>query len=334
MPFPIISPLPACASLLNPTLLTDVQQSRLHAICSLCCWCNHDNLPSDVTIGNHKPPYSTHKIRKKICGLLEPGRWDATKAFDLQMVGLVQNVAWINMPAAVYSSEHILRQLFYVENVWILISGLNSLDRGRFCSDFKSIIFKFIIQNYDLGTHCEIDLVWMPQNLTYGYSTLVQVMAWSRQASSHYLSQYWPRCMSPSTITRPEWVEQLHDLRDIFFPATCDSGGTEPACAASGWRGLRRLVRSHQVKKKWDHHHHHHRHRYNHHHHHYHHHHPMFFRATPLTLGQFYDCPSVSEETLKNMGKLITSVSSRLPYNHNKTKHNKTVCIFHSICCY
>ena len=38
-------------------------------------------------------------------------------------------------------------------------------------------------------------------------STLVQVMAWCRQATSHYLSQYWPRSLSPYGITKPPWVK-------------------------------------------------------------------------------------------------------------------------------
>ena len=37
-------------------------------------------------------------------------------------------------------------------------------------------------------------------------STLVQVMAWCRQAASHYLSQCWPRSQSPYGVTRPQWV--------------------------------------------------------------------------------------------------------------------------------
>ena len=47
----------------------------------------------------------------------------------------------------------------------------------------------------------------MPQNLICEKSTLVQVMAWCRQASSHYLSQCWPRSMSPCGVTRPQWVK-------------------------------------------------------------------------------------------------------------------------------
>ena len=46
-------------------------------------------------------------------------------------------------------------------------------------------------------------------------STLVQVMAWCRQTTSHYLSQCWPSSMSPYGVTRPEWVnngESHHDL--------------------------------------------------------------------------------------------------------------------------
>ena len=56
------------------------------------------------------------------------------------------------------------------------------------------------------GISYEIALRWMPLDLTDDKSTLVQVMAWCRQATSHYLSQCWPRSMSPNGITRPQWV--------------------------------------------------------------------------------------------------------------------------------
>ena len=46
----------------------------------------------------------------------------------------------------------------------------------------------------------------MPQDLTDDKSIVVQVMAWCRQAASHYLSQCWPRSMSPTGIIRPQWV--------------------------------------------------------------------------------------------------------------------------------
>ena len=46
----------------------------------------------------------------------------------------------------------------------------------------------------------------MSLDFTDDQSTLVQVMAWCRQASNHYLSQCWPRSMSPYGITKPQWV--------------------------------------------------------------------------------------------------------------------------------
>ena len=47
----------------------------------------------------------------------------------------------------------------------------------------------------------------MPQHLTDHKSTLVQVMAWCHQATSHYLSQCWSRSLSPYDVTGPQWVK-------------------------------------------------------------------------------------------------------------------------------
>ena len=57
------------------------------------------------------------------------------------------------------------------------------------------------------GIFCEPALRWMSLDLTDDKSTLVQVMAWCRQATSHYLSQCWPRSLSPYGVTRPQWVK-------------------------------------------------------------------------------------------------------------------------------
>ena len=58
------------------------------------------------------------------------------------------------------------------------------------------------------GISNEIALRWMPLDLTDDKSLLVQVMAWCRQATSHYLSQCWPRSLSLYGITRPQWVKK------------------------------------------------------------------------------------------------------------------------------
>ena len=54
-------------------------------------------------------------------------------------------------------------------------------------------------------------------------STLIQVMAWCRQAASHYLNQCWLSSMSPYIFTRVQWVNTLrprkngrHFTDDIF----------------------------------------------------------------------------------------------------------------------
>ena len=46
----------------------------------------------------------------------------------------------------------------------------------------------------------------MPLDFTDDKSALVQVMAWCHQATSHYLSQCWPRFLLPYGVTRPRWV--------------------------------------------------------------------------------------------------------------------------------
>ena len=62
---------------------------------------------------------------------------------------------------------------------------------------FQLVIFKLILQIDDCGIYCDIALSWMSLNLTDNKSTLVQVMAWCHQATSHYLCKCWPKSMSP-----------------------------------------------------------------------------------------------------------------------------------------
>ena len=85
-------------------------------------------------------------------------------------------------------------------------SHINSLVPGRCGCNLKLVIFKLTSRVYILNISCEIALRWMPQDLTGDKSTLVQVMAWCRQATSHYLGQCWPRSISPYGVARPQWV--------------------------------------------------------------------------------------------------------------------------------
>ena len=84
-----------------------------------------------------------------------------------------------------------------------LFRYLNSLAPWRSGCDSKNGIFNLvsligIFRSYDNA------LRWMPQDLNDDKSTLVQVMAWCHQATSHYLSQCWLSSLSPYGVTRPQ----------------------------------------------------------------------------------------------------------------------------------
>ena len=62
------------------------------------------------------------------------------------------------------------------------------------------------------GISCELALRWMSLDLTDDKSTLVQVMAWYRQATSRYLSKCWVRFLSPYGVNRSHWVKRLKPI--------------------------------------------------------------------------------------------------------------------------
>ena len=60
---------------------------------------------------------------------------------------------------------------------------------------------------------------------------------------------------------------------------------------------------------------------------------PISIRLTSLALWQSDDCPNASKATLMNMDKYFIWIHYKPLHNHNKAKHNKTVCIFLGIYC-
>ena len=60
---------------------------------------------------------------------------------------------------------------------------------------------------------------------------------------------------------------------------------------------------------------------------------PISIRLTSLALWQSNDCHSASKATLMNMDKYFMRIHYERLHNHNKAKHNKTVCIFLGIYC-
>ena len=104
-------------------------------------------------------------------------------------------------PHQAITTYHSLRETWYV----------NSL-APQSCN-LILVIFKPISRRDIFSISCETALRWMQQHLTDDESTLVQVMAWCRQATSHYLSQCWPRSLHH---TVPLGLNELIKLVCLF----------------------------------------------------------------------------------------------------------------------
>ena len=98
---------------------------------------------------------------------------------------------------------------------------VNSLAPGKFEWNFRHVIFKQISVIDGWGISCEIVLIWMSLDFTNDQSTLVQVMAWCHQATSHYLSQCWPRSLSLYGVIRPQWVNSNLQLSTTCTKCAC-----------------------------------------------------------------------------------------------------------------
>ena len=124
-----------------------------------------------------------------------------------------------------------------------------SLAPGKFEWNLRYLIFKWISVIDGWGISCEIALIWMSLDWTDDQSTLVQVMAWCCQATSHYLSQCWLRSLSPYGVTRPQWVKYCIKLKHsnekyciclwwywrIFYIKSCDSQHEKYLCVYWMW---------------------------------------------------------------------------------------------------
>ena len=90
---------------------------------------------------------------------------------------------------------------------YLYLSLFNLLAPGRPRCHFKTAIFNLVLLIVIFTSSKDNALRWMPRDLNDDKSTLVQVMAWCRQAPSHYPSQCWPSSMLPYDVTRPQWVK-------------------------------------------------------------------------------------------------------------------------------
>ena len=88
--------------------------------------------------------------------------------------------------------------------IQITVIQVNSLVPERFEWNTRQVILQLILKR--LMT--EVAFSWWDHvNANGSHRTLLHVMAWCHQATSHYLSHCRPRSMSPYCITRPQWVK-------------------------------------------------------------------------------------------------------------------------------
>ena len=67
----------------------------------------------------------------------------------------------------------------------------------------RMLRFKFMSDSYDIAVR------WMPHNPVDDKSSVVQVMAWCRQTTCHYLRQCWSISKLPYGFVGPQWVKGL-----------------------------------------------------------------------------------------------------------------------------
>ena len=83
---------------------------------------------------------------------------------------------------------------------------LRKLDPWWCVHDFKNVIFKDMLYIMFMNASSVIGLMGTPKD-NFDKSTLVQIMAWCHQATSHYLTQCWPRSKLPYGVTKSQWVD-------------------------------------------------------------------------------------------------------------------------------
>ena len=76
--------------------------------------------------------------------------------------------------------------------IWMGDLIVKLIDPGKLDWNFSYVIFKQILVIDGWGISCKIALIWMSLDITDDPSALVQVIAWCRQATGHYLSLCYP----------------------------------------------------------------------------------------------------------------------------------------------
>ena len=156
--------------------------------------------------------------------LLGDGGWSCDLQSELSLAGRYDPVASWHTPGR-HRDPPLRRapQSWWYNCLEIRMLNLNSLWPGKFNWNFRWVLFKPITMIDGWDTSCEIALRRISLDLTDDKSTLGQVMAWCHQATSHYLSQCWPRSLSPYAITRPQ---RINWYKTVILSAFCNGDMT------------------------------------------------------------------------------------------------------------
>ena len=107
----------------------------------------------------------------------------------------------------------------------------------NFISAFFHAFFQTLYNLVSWALPVKLILRGMPEKPIDEKSTLVQVMAWCRQATSHYLNHCWPRSAEPYDVT----MNHVISTRNV--PITWSTMATEKVLPFWAW--------SHQLLNKY-----------------------------------------------------------------------------------
>ena len=97
---------------------------------------------------------------------------------------------------------------------WCLLCHINSLRPRQNGYHFADDIFKCILLNENVWFMNKISLKCVPKGLINNIPTLVQIMAWRRLATSHYLNQW---CLVYRRIYASLGLNELTEQLSIFY---------------------------------------------------------------------------------------------------------------------
>ena len=166
--------------------------------------CFHD----EVMAGKHFPHYWPLVRGIHRSPVNSPYIRPTMHSFDVSSVFKARTSYWANsqVPSCWWFETPLhscdITVMFLIVTLWSKNCIRNLCPMWHHCNVSLLNMLKVILVTGDWGTSCEIALRWLPLDLTYDKSTLVQVMAWCHQATSHHLSLCWPR----SNTTWHHWA--------------------------------------------------------------------------------------------------------------------------------